>query len=528
MTADNVSFGDRHLRVDPQGKLNESPAITGARVRLTLSRDVAASRVGQLGAWLCVNLLARLDGLVDTIVLEAPHVATTTALAKLSMREASIPEALSVTLAKLCEDVSAGRTRLVVAANQSERARVEVVIGSSAEPGAAERVIWCFGRGWRAFAGARRDTTIEPLGEQDRNPLGMYLAVCYAVGEVFKVLRGVKSGVRGAQLDCVYSSLWSGTNAPRWADLQEGPELAQTCLPATYLIGAGAVGQAVAFAVATSELDVEFVTILDEQQIDRTNRNRYILAGRAHEGRQKALHLATFLRRHGIPIHCEDLHWRPYLTRLNTHPHPPLAAAEADFRFRLVLSCVDGNVARHEIQRVLPGDLLGGSTDGLRAMAVHYDLREATACLACHNQLSPFESQLEDLRKKLLPLAPQDRRTRLAELGFAADVIDSVDEYLQNAKCGELGEAALRKFAEDGPPTFAVGFVSVSAGLLLARHWIKFALGGPAAVRSDDGHYLNVNFLNGRMLWTEQGVRSGCDCTLHGRAAWHAMWSGSA
>lgn len=44
-------------------------------------------------------------------------------------------------------------------------------------------------------------------------------------------------------------------------------------------------------------------------------------------------------------------------------------------------------------------------------------------------------------------------------------------------------------------------------------------------MRSDDGHYLNLNFLNGRMLWTEQGVRSGCDCTLHGRTAWHAMWA---
>lgn len=139
------------------------------------------------------------------------------------------------------------------------------------------------------------------------------------MGEAFKILRGVKSTVRNAVMERVFTSLWGGKNADAWHDLVDGPDPKDLQLPAAYLGGSGAVAQAVALALATCGARPQYVTTMDEQSIDRKNRNRYILAVRSHEGVNKAEHLADFLKKHEVRTYGAGLHWQPYLSRNEQH-----------------------------------------------------------------------------------------------------------------------------------------------------------------------------------------------------------------
>lgn len=498
--------------------------LGGQRVRIVLSSDIARSPAGQLGAWLCVNLLARLDGLVSAIELDGADATLTHAIDRLRLEPGTQATSLHGALQDLVSAVSAGCVQFSTRDSITSTA-VQVVIGRAVLTSIGIPTVWCFGRGWRAFVGRHAMPFEEALTELDTNPLGMYLAVCCAVGEVFKILRGVKPTVRNAVMERVFTSLWEGKNADAWVDLVDGPDPKGLPLPAAYLAGAGAVAQAVALALATCGARPRYVTTMDEQPIDRKNRNRYILAARSHEGVNKAEHLANFLKLHHVPAYGADVHWQPYLSHTEPHPEETHAAAEGQLKFPLILSCVDRNPARHELQRAWPRELLGGSTDGLRALAVHYDMRVDTACLMCHNPIVAFESRLNHVRAALADFEPQMHARVLEDLGFDPGSIASVLQYLQSPQCGELGEAAIKKFSDEGPPAFSVGFVSVAAGLLLLRHWIRMAAAGVEQTTDPSGHYLSLNFFNGRMMWSEQGRRTDCECVSKGRVVWNTLWS---
>jgi molybdopterin/thiamine biosynthesis adenylyltransferase len=522
--ADTPELGDRHHRADPMGKLREGNRHTRACVRLRISPALAVNRVGQLGAWLCVNLLARLDGLVAHIELDCPEVPANPSLRAIRLAP---PEAVQLpqVLAELAHAASGGRLSLASDGSGPGAAVVELIIGG-AEVSAGNTLhrVWCCGRGWLASAGARPGPACSN-DIDDSNPLGMYLGVCYGVGEVFKALKGEASG-QSLAIDFIFASLWSGeTSSEGWDALEDGPSVATLRLPMTYLVGAGAVGQATLLAVFTATAGSEFLTPIDRDVLDLTNRNRYILTFEGDEARNKAQFAATIATAMGTPADGVPLHWLQYLGRSTKHPNSQLAANESELHYELVLSCVDKNRPRHEIQRTWPRDILGASTDSLRAQAVHYDLRTGTACLACHNPIASFDQVLDGLRRELSGLSSIEKRAVLSARGIDVEHIESALRYLDDPNCGELGRGALEKFAEDGPPAFSVGFVSVAAGLLLARHWICYALLGPASVTPPGRHYLTLNFFNGRFLWREEAQREGCACLKGGREQWRQMWT---
>jgi molybdopterin/thiamine biosynthesis adenylyltransferase len=476
--------------------------------------------------WLAVNILARLDGLVAAIYLDVPHIATHPTLEQLTPPGVEPARMLAQSLVGLVGAVSADKVRVTISARQA-LTDAELVIGggeAQIEGAPRARTVWCFGSGWRASVGVA-PTIAEGRIQDDSNPLGMYFAVCFGVGEIFKFLRGY-NGEHDFTIERLYASLWSGRNAQQWDDLEEGPRVAHLRLPITYLAGAGAVGQAVLLAVVTATAGIEYLTVLDRDGIGQTNRNRYVLTVAAHARAQinKAQLAAEFLARFGIPVYSQPLFWMPYIERTESHPEPDLRCQEADLRYSLVLSCVDRNRARQELQRTWPKDILGASTEGLRAEAAYYDRRTATACLSCHNTVQPFENVLAELRGQLKDLSPAQRHARLLQLGISPAAIDDALRYLDDPSCGELGESSLREFADDGPPAFAVGFVSVAAGLLLARNWIRYALHGPTGVTPSDRHYLTMNFLNGRFLWREEAQSSECDCSSWGGELWRSLW----
>lgn len=524
MTAADEEFGDRHLRADPAGKLAETPPNSATMVIVSVGPELVENVAGRLGIWLCINLLARLDGLVSRISLRMPNGPACNTVARLmSSGAAEAGKSFAAQLERLVHDITNGRTAVSISSDTSAITKVQIVLGNGTADASAQDVVWCIGQGWKAYAGRHKPVVFPNLGPTS-NPLGIYLAVCYAVGEAFKSLRGLKPTVRNGVIDSVFSSLWTGTNAASWDELEDGPAIHDLILPSAYVVGAGAVGQAAAFAAATSTAGAEYLTAIDAEFVDRKNRNRYVLTRKADEGTNKAKLLAAFMKRMGTPAHGEGLHWGPYLSRTQPHPNNLFAAQEAQLRFPFIISGVDGNAARHEIQNALPRDLIGGSTDGLRALGVHYDLAAATACMACYNDVPPVAENAARAQQEIALVDTADRRTHSIRLGIPEEDVDAVLRLIDNPKCGELGRVALLKFAEGGPPAFSVGFVSVAAGILVARNWIRMRVLGAAKVSVLDAHYLNLNFYNGRMSWTEQRPRSTCTCMKLGRQQWRRMW----
>jgi hypothetical protein len=113
----------------------------------------------------------------------------------------------------------------------------------------------------------------------------------------------------------------------------------------------------------------------------------------------------------------------------------------------------------------------------------------------------------------------------LVDHGINEADVPATLEYLAQPRCGMAGEAVLARFAENGPPAFAVGFVSVTAGILLARHWIAHALYGSTGTTPPLDHSFNVNFFNGRTIWVEREAREACMCARDRREIWCDLWS---
>ena len=88
--------------------------------------------------------------------------------------------------------------------------------------------------------------------------------------------RGIR---RGRFLSDDGYSLWSGTSSQNWIDLHDGPEISGAVLPPAHIVGAGAVGNALAYIVANLGLVEGYLVLIDDDRYDDTNLNRCLLAG---------------------------------------------------------------------------------------------------------------------------------------------------------------------------------------------------------------------------------------------------------
>ena len=370
MTADSEKFGDRHLRKDPGRRLRDVPAHEDATVCLVVSPHAANTDVGQLGAWLAINLLSRLDGLVKHLQVVSPAAPVLEPLTRLRLPTPAAPPVARTDLASELVELSgriAGSRLIAAHAPEARASDFTIVIGGAETPSlnAQDRTVWCFGKGWLSFAGCAPETPIPDLSCSS-NPLGMFFAVCIAVGELFKGLRGLDQSQTGI-LRSVYASLWAGETAGNWATLVDGPDPQACTLAPTNMVGAGAVAQAALLAVGLSTAGIRYLTSIDNDKLDRLNRNRYVLTFRDHEGIEKPAHVAAFLRSFHIPVAARFQPWVEYAADPRPDPSNPHGHAERDAKFALVLSCVDTNLARNEIQRFWPRDVIGASTDGRRS-----------------------------------------------------------------------------------------------------------------------------------------------------------------
>lgn len=442
-----TDIGDRHSgTID--GRLRSPDSISAISVCVKVEAGAERDSVQHTVAMTC-NLLSRLKNVVSAISVDVPGDAI--------LHEGIIPGStpgcsLKVELERYIIRIG------VISLVTPESCDITVYAG----PGGAHG-LRAVGVAW---SGGIAQTGHATCGYDSRLPFGPYIAACFLASEIFRMKRlHDYRPVRDAYYDC-----WD--LAPYNALSDQGPrELAPFALESMTLVGVGAVGVAwlqAIWAVPTTQIDC-LACDGDEAGIDGTNLNRYSLFGIGHVGEKKASAAAALLSRAGFNL-------VPYDT-------PFEVLNEEDVR-DIVICAVDTNEAREIIQSKYRPVTLMGSTHNMRGEILRSLRPGAMACLRCYNPPAIRLSD-ESLRGKMADLS----ESALRKLADQAEVRpNEAEEYVRTGKCGEAGEALLavmRVSVEERAARFAIGFVSVAAGTLLAAETIKLGIPDAPGMSSD-------------------------------------------
>lgn len=511
MKSELDQLADRHLRADPYGVLADAGEVKAGVILVQVSLAMAGALGVQHLTWMLVSLLSRQFKVVKEIVLDVPEVALHAGVAPFGAK-ATLVE----TLEECVRLVSGPHVTVRVGAGSVPDMALVIGDGTPAAP-------WhwrLYADGWRYFVGI--DGELPATAPKSGLSIGPYLCASYAAGEVFKLLRGMKPG-KGEFIRTHFASAWTMSCAETWSELVDGPgDEAFGVLPHFYFAGAGAVAQAAALCLGSSALTGACTTV-DEDNLDLTNDNRYALSTRDDDGASKVELLQRYLRSRGFDCQAVPEWWQAFAVSGGKHAlNDSVRALERAYKFPIVLSCVDKNGPRHELQNALPQLLIGASTDGLSAKASIFDLGAGTACLKCHNPLQSRNAVVQERIAALQQLEGEKRVSYARELGLSER---DVELLLSPGGCGKLSEADLDRFAA-GTPEMSVGFVSTAAGVLQVAQLLRYLhLGAAEATRG--GAMAIATFARAKLRSMHVGHDQACDCEPLLRSRWRGLWPAS-
>lgn len=322
-------------------------------------------------------------------------------------------------------------------------------------------------QGWVARVSSGSQSLPESVSQP--NPMASFLAASLGVAEVFKRIVGVPED-RAPMFERVEFSLFELST--EFAD--HGPALPESLsLPNTLLVGAGAIGNGIAWLLSQLSLQGR-IHIVDSQSYGDENLGTCVLLEKAEwVGRDKAMLLAAWLSSH---------------SQLQVTGERALvgdALAGADMRAlapALIMNGLDNVPARHEVQLAWPDLLIdGGISEAGVAVVQHRLASRNRACLRC-----AFELRGVDHRKSQQALTglSQDALNNphqvlsVAHIQTAApDKQAWLREQVRIGKtvCSVVSEAALSALGVDAPAGFrpSVPFVATAASALVVAEMVK-------------------------------------------------------
>ena len=237
-----VGDGIAHRHLLPVDGLDAMLHSEQQYIRIIVSERWASSNAGQLLTSCLINLLCRQVKLVRCIEIISPQ---TCALIRLPNGDAA--KDFPACLPTLAEWAVNGAVTVSTTETETTADHTIFVGDVPTEPNLSQGdSLLLIGDGWRAWVGDpfRAPRSVSPTNS---NPLGPFLAAALAAGEIFKRSRGIR---RGKFLSEAGYSLWSGAVSSAWDALEEDPLVAGAALPPVHVVGAGAVGNALAYVVA--------------------------------------------------------------------------------------------------------------------------------------------------------------------------------------------------------------------------------------------------------------------------------------
>jgi molybdopterin/thiamine biosynthesis adenylyltransferase len=389
-------------------------------------------------AWMLLNLLARLDGVVHRVgICCPPGVALCGRVIPLAPRDLDLATALAV----------GGKAIGVTPVDPDVRLERTISVGPARTAGQVD--LYALGGGWCGGMATAPDAANQ-LDLRSALPFGPYLAACLAAGEVFK-------GARMRPGTCVsppaaYYSAWSHVASS--SPIPGGCSRVEVGLDVA-LAGVGAVGSATTHALWACPGASGNTALIDNDPkgLETSNLNRYALFGQDSVGRAKATEAARIAS-------DAEMRWMPQ----------DAAIESMRLTSSRVASAVDRNSARAAIQFQYPARLFSASTLDLRAELLRCGPPGVGACLRCFNEPEKIAPDAE-LRQRLKAAPESELFDLAASVGLT---LNEAKEWVETGRCGFAGERLLGLMrGETRGGAFAVGFVSVMAGTLLAAELIK-------------------------------------------------------
>ena len=341
--------------------------------------------------------------------------------------------------------------------------RSDVALSIGQDPSVpADRQIVVHGSHWRASL----DCDLPGSGEGVIGPL--YSACMGAAQVLLHVLHKMRANYRPMQ-PFRFSVL------DLHIDGVEENDLGNLWIPEAHLVGVGAVGSALVYTLAHfDKIDGE-LHLIDNDQVDNSNLNRYVLMRRGDIDRWKA-DIAS------DALHGKDIRTYPYRGAYSEYVEEH--GGDAD----ILLSPVDSEEGRRALAKTLPKRVLNAATGGTTITLSTHAFGDGKACLHCLYPLdlkrsSPEQMVADDLGIALEAVQNLLRTNRPvgAELvseierncgvdpgTWAGHVGLPVNSFYVRAVCGD---------ARVQMPTANViaplSFISASAGVLLAAELVK-------------------------------------------------------
>jgi molybdopterin/thiamine biosynthesis adenylyltransferase len=326
----------RDLGVDPSDR----------QVRIAVTVGSSSRPAQRLLAEALVDMVLRLDPLIGQVVIDAPN--EDAIVADLTVR---LP--LVVTEAAVAPDLSIG-----IGTSSSS---VDLIVDAA---------------GWVAAIGGPAHAN------DDGNPIGALAGAALTAGEVFKWAFTTTYQDRAQSLQL---TPWMGTfSFFSYADDDASLSLSDVRIDTT-LIGAGGVGAGFIRAMAALGVRVSGSLDLvdaDVWTVDNLNRVSYASLDAAQRGAEKVAEATTFLQRH-----CPNLVLTPYPMTFDAFKRR--TPRREDRRYDVIVTGLDNDDARWEVQRDLPRILIDGATG--RDMVARVERVEfgRCGCLGCSRVPAP-------------------------------------------------------------------------------------------------------------------------------------------
>lgn len=280
--------------------------LSATHVGVSFGREAASTLEGRTLLDMAMRLLARL-------------------YPALEIRVASGADAMAAEMADLAQAIN---PRIDI--TEGNDTSVAIAVGADA-PAFAPITFYAGSDGWDAYLG----TTGPRAVGTSANPLGAGAAACFACANVFRAVFLDHTGSLFDH-DSAFSVLDLSANATHEPLALEGMRLPDDAV----LVGLGAIGNAAAWALARTQLSGR-LHLVDQQEVDLSNLQRYTLARRMDEGRSKVTLVAEAFQR-DLLVTQYPLPWAEFVERYGyVWPH--------------VLVALDSARDRRAVQASLPG-----------------------------------------------------------------------------------------------------------------------------------------------------------------------------
>lgn len=336
-------------------------------------------------------------------------------------------------------------------------------------------VIYAGSDGW---LGKASEHGPQGVGETDL-PYGAGAGACLGAANVFRALFADALPNPRLDSDAVLSIFDFSTGAAA----TQGPATTSVDLGGAPLVGLGAIGNGVIWALARDPGPVGVVHLVDHEAVELTNLQRYILSTQADLGRVK-----VEVARAALLAGASRLEPLTFLTRWDDY-----VVGRGHPSFDRVVVGLDSAADRIAVQAALPRRVLNAWTQAGDLGVSRHDFLGEDACLAClymPTQAAPNRDEeiatalalpleqpiLLDIRERLVngqPVGESFVRQAAERLGVGPELLlpfaqEPLNQFYAKAVCG--GQV-LRPTAR--PPVEApLAFQSAMAGVLLAADFV--------------------------------------------------------